>query len=97
MFWIRIDKLNGFIRIYERTRHVTSFDSENYNAIYNRLRYPISRKISIAYIFSHYFAKIKVGSYDSLIIGKRLNLNNVIILNKSAFNKDKSHYYYQIF
>ena len=96
MFWIRFDKLNGFIRIYEITRHITSSDSENYDDIYNRLRYPKSRNISIAYIFS-YFAKIKVGSCDSLIIEKRLNLSNVIILNKSAFNKDKSHYYYQIF
>ena len=97
MFWIRFDKLNGFIRIYEITRHITLFDSENYDDIYNRLIDPKSRKISIAYIFSYYFAKIKVGSYDSLTIEKRLNLKNVIILNKSAFNKDKSHCYYQIF
>ena len=46
---------------------------------------------------SHYYAKIKVHSYDSLPIEKTLTLNNVLILIKSVLNKDKSHYYYKIF
>ena len=54
-------------------------------------------KSSITYIFSHYFAKIKVYSYDSLPIEKTLTLHNVIILIKSVLNKDKNHYYYKIF
>ena len=41
-------------------------------------------------IFSHYFAKIKVGSYDSLPVEKILTLNNVIIYIKSVLNKDKN-------
>ena len=48
---------------------------EKYNAIYNRNRYLISLKSSITYIFFHYFAKIKVDSYDSLPTEKRLTLN----------------------
>ena len=41
-------------------------------------------------IFSHYFAKIKVDSYDSLPVEKILTLNNVIIHIKSVLNKDKN-------
>ena len=51
----------------------------------------------ICYIFSHYYAKTKVDSYDSLPLEKTLALNNVIIFIKSVFNKDKNHSYYNIF
>ena len=57
----------------------------------------LSLKSSIIYIFSHYFAKTKVDSYDYLPIGKWLNLHIVIIHVKSVLNKDKNHYYYKIF
>ena len=43
-------------------------------------------------MFSHYFAKFKVDSYDSLPIEKILMLHNVIIHIKSVPNKDKNHY-----
>ena len=36
----------------------------------NIVRYLISLKSGITYMFSHYFAKIKVDSYDSLSIEK---------------------------
>ena len=94
---IRFDKIDEFIRIYDETRYLTLFGSENYDAIYNRFRYLISLNSSITNIFSPYFAKIKVGSYDSLPIEKRLTLHNVIILIKSVLNKNKNHYYYKIF
>ena len=57
-FQIKVDKIDGFIRMYVGTRYLTLFGSENYDAIYNRIRYLISLKSSIRYIFSHYFAKI---------------------------------------
>ena len=47
--------------------------------------------------FSHYFAKIKVDSYDSLPIEKRVTLYDVIIHIKPVLNKDKHHSYYKIF
>ena len=47
--------------------------------------------------FFHYFAKIKVNSYDYLPIEKILTLHNVRILIKSVLNKDKNHYYFKIF
>ena len=46
--------------------------------------------------FSHYFAKIKVDSYDSLCMEKILILHNVIMHIKSVLNKNKSHHYYKI-
>ena len=83
------DKIDRFIRIYDGTRYLTLFGSEKYDAICDRIRYLISLKSGITYIFSHYFAKIKVDSYDSLPIEKILTLNSVIILIKSVLNRDK--------
>ena len=65
---IRNDKTDGIVRIYDGTRYLTLFGTEKYGAIYDRIRYLISLKSSITYIFSHYFAKIKVNFYDSLSI-----------------------------
>ena len=42
-------------------------------------------------IFSHYFAKIKVDSFDYLSVKEILTLQNVVILIKSVLNKDKNH------
>ena len=86
---IRYDKTDWFIRL-------TLFGSEKYNAIYNRFKYLISQKSSVKYIFFE-FAKIKVDSYDSLPIEKRMTLHNVIAHIRSVLNKDKNHHYYVIF
>ena len=93
----RFDKIDGFIRIYDGTRYLALFGFEKNDAIYDRIRYLTSPKSSITYIFSHYFAKIKVDSYDSLSIEKILNLHKVIVLIKLVLNKDKNHYYSKIF
>ena len=61
-----------------------------HDVIYNRIRYLISLKNGIKYIFSHYY-------YDSLPIEKVLTLHNVITIIKSVLNKDQNHYYYNIF
>ena len=68
---IRFYEIDEFITIYAGTRYLTLLGSENYDANYNRIRYLISLESSITYIFSHYFAKIKVDSYDSLTIEKK--------------------------
>ena len=52
-----------------------------------------SLKRAVTYIISHYFAKIKVDSYDSLLIEKTLSLNNFVRPIKSVLNKDKNHGY----
>ena len=93
---IRFDKIDRFIRIYVGTRYLTLFGSKKYDTIYNRIRYVISLKGSITYIFYHYYAKIKVDSYHFLPIEKRSSLFNIIILINSVLNKDKNCYYYNI-
>ena len=39
---IRLDKIDGFIRIYDVTRYLTLFGFEKYDTIYDRIRYLIS-------------------------------------------------------
>ena len=73
------------------------FGSEKYIAIYNRNKNLESLKIGIAYVFTQYYGKVKVDSYDSLTLEERLTLHNVIILFKSDLTKDQNHYYYIIF
>ena len=86
---ITFDKTDEFIRICDGTRCLVLFGPEKYHAIYNRIRHLTSLKSSITYIFSRYYTKIKVDSYDSLTIEKRLTLHNVIILIKVwDFNVD---------
>ena len=87
---IRFDKIDGIIRIYDGTRYLVLFDPEKYGSIYSRIRYFIRLKNSV---FSHYYAKFKVGSYDAFPIKKTLTLHNVIRLIKSVLNKDQNHYY----
>ena len=60
-------------------------------------KYLISQKSGIAYLFPHFFAKIKVDPNYSLPIEEILILNNVIIHIKSIPNKDKNHYYCKIY
>ena len=94
---IRFNKMDEFVRIYDGTRYLALFGPEKYDAIYNKIRYLVSLKSGITYIFSHYYVKNKVDSYDSLPIEKTLTLHNVIISIKSVLNKDHNHYYYNIF
>ena len=73
-FRIRFHKIDGCIRIYDGTRYLALFDSGKYDAIYDRIRYLISPKSGITYIFSHYFVKIEVDFYDSGPIEKKIDL-----------------------
>ena len=88
---IRFDKIDRFIRIYDGARCLALFGSEKYNFTHNRTRCLISLKNSITYIFSHYFAKIKVDSYIFLPKERILNLHNSIAHIKAVLNKDKNH------
>ena len=59
---IKFDKIDGFIRTHDRTRYLTLFDSEKYDAIYDRIRYLISLKGGITYIF---FINLQKWKFDS--------------------------------
>ena len=91
---IIFNKINGFIGIYGRTRYLTLLRPENYDAIYNRIRYLISLKSNTTYILFHCLVKIKVDSYDFLLMEKRLTLYDVIMLIKWVLNKHKNHYHF---
>ena len=73
------------LKFYDGPKYLTVFVSEKYDAIFNL----ISTKNSITDVFSHYYAKIKVDSFDYLSIGKILTLNNVIGHVKRVLTKDK--------
>ena len=49
---IRFDKIDGFIRIYGKTQYLTLLGSENYDAVYNRIRYLITLKNSIIFFLT---------------------------------------------
>ena len=50
---IRLGKIDGFLRILYGARYLILFGSKKYDAILNRIRYLVSLKSSITYIFSH--------------------------------------------
>ena len=85
---IRFDKADGFIRVYDGTKHVVLLKPEKYNAVFNRVRYLIGIKNSISYVISYYYTKISVASFDSLPLEKNLTFHKVIILIKTVFHKD---------
>ena len=89
---IRFDKIGRFIRIYHGSKYLALLVPEECNAICDRIRYLISVKSNITYVFSHYFVNIKINSNDSSPIKKRLTLHNVIMLIKSVLNTDNNHY-----
>ena len=73
---IRFNKVDGFIRVYDGTRHLVLFGPEKYDAIYSRIRYVISQKSVIIYVISLNFLRIKIDSYDSFPLEKALTLHN---------------------
>ena len=40
-------------------RYLVLFGSENYDAIYNRVRYQINKESGITYVYSHIYARIR--------------------------------------
>ena len=62
---IRFHIKDGFIRIYGVTRYLLLH--EKHDAVYYTIRYLINLKRGIAYIFSQFYAEIKVVPYKSLL------------------------------
>ena len=86
--YIRFDKVNGFIRVYDRTRYLALFSLEKYNVIYYGSRYLIGLKSGITYIFSYNSGKMKIDSNDDLPQEEILTLHNFKIFITSVFIKD---------
>ena len=87
---IRFDEIDGFIRVYDRTRYLVLFGDEKYYLIYNRIRYLIGVKTGITYVISLYYAKINVDLNDYLPLEIKLTFHNVALLTKLVFSKDKN-------
>ena len=94
---IRFNEVYGTTKIYDETRYLELFGSCSYNVIFNRINYLVSEKSDVKYIIKHNFAKIRIFSYNSLLIEKTLTFHNVIIFIKSVLNKNKNNYYHNIF
>ena len=74
---IRINKVHGFIRVYDGTRYLVLFDFEKYHDSFKRIKYLIEVKIGITYGLFHNYAMINVHSYDFLPLKKALTFHNV--------------------
>ena len=48
---VKFDKINRFFRVYDETRYLVLIGNEKYDFIYNMIRYLISVKSGITYIF----------------------------------------------
>ena len=55
--WIRFDKTDGFIRIYDGYKYLELLGPEKYDAIYNRIRHVISINSNITDIYSEHYTK----------------------------------------
>ena len=86
---IWLDKIERFIKTDNEIRYLVLFE---YNEIYDKIRYLISKKSGIKYSISYNFPRIRNDSYNSLPIEKILTFHNVIILIKSIINENKNHY-----
>ena len=90
---IRFDKIDGFIKIYEKNRYLALFDYSHYKKICDKIEYPLSEKSGIADSINHIFARIRIDLYNSFPTEKILTFYNVVILIKSVVNKNKNEYY----
>ena len=77
---IRFNKIDGFIKIHDKIRYLVLFDYSFCDKICDKIKYLISEKSGIADSINHNFGRIRIDSYDSLPIEKRLTFYNVIIL-----------------
>ena len=57
---IIFEKINGFIKIYDRTKYLVLLGHEKYDTIYDRIRHLISLKSGITYFFLTKLQKSKL-------------------------------------
>ena len=67
---IRIDKIDGFIKIHNEIRYLVLFDYSYCNKNSDKIKYLISEKSGITDSINHNFGRIRIDSYDSLPIEK---------------------------
>ena len=65
------NKVDGFIRDYDGTKHLVLFRPEKHDAILDRIRYLSGLKSGITYVFSHNYANIKFDSENDLTLEEK--------------------------
>ena len=53
-------KIDVFIKIYDRSRYLTLYGFENYDATYSKIRDLIGVKMGVTCVFSCYYANSKL-------------------------------------
>ena len=96
-FLVMLDKVDWFIRDYNGTRYLILFGTENYSAIFDRIRYLIRLTIDISYVVSHNYAKITIDLDDDLPFEETLTFYNAVIFMKPDLKKNQNHYYKNMF
>ena len=56
---IRFNEVDRNIRVYDGTRYIVLFRPEKYDVIYNKIRYLVSHKSDITYVFLIVIQKLK--------------------------------------
>ena len=87
---IQIDKIGGFIKIYNAIRCLILL---KYNEISDKSKYIISEQSGIIDNINCNLARIRVDSYTSLPIEKYIDFHTVIILIKSVITEEKHNCY----
>ena len=101
--YLIFNKVNGYFEEINGNKYLMLLrinESKEKIKIYGELWSKVnlkSKKSGIKDSINHKFPIIRIDSYDSLPIEKILTFHNVIILIKSAVNKYKNNYYYNIF
>ena len=62
---IRLDKVGGFVKVYDGSRYLVLFCPERYDAVYDRIIYITSQKSGITYSINHNFAIIRIELCNS--------------------------------
>ena len=95
---IIFDKVDEYIRKYDRTKYLTLFYSnERWKRNLDRIRYIIMLKSNISDVYSDICAKIKINLDDDLPLKRTISMDHVVILIKSAFNESHDRYNYNAF
>ena len=94
---IRFNKIDGLIIPLDgKIKHLVLFCYRLFNKICDKIRYLINKKSDITNSINYNFAKIRIGSYNTLSIKKTITFHKVITLIKSVINKNKNKYYNNI-
>ena len=66
------DEIDGFIKIQDRIRYLILFGYGWFEEICDKIKYLISERSGITNSINHNFARIRIDSYNSLLIDKIL-------------------------